>query len=145
LEAALTFSYGNDVFNYLRYKLESMTNFNNQAQSILNRWRYEGQNTGVPKVTYGDPIGNSRFSDRWIEDGSYVRLQYVTLSYKLPSKISFLKNSELYVTGTNLFTFTNYKGLDPEFSYSGYSLARGIDPGQVPQSRAFFMGLKIGL
>jgi TonB-linked SusC/RagA family outer membrane protein len=145
LDAALSFCYGNDVFNYMRYKLESMQGFENQTQAVLNRWRYDGQVTKIPKAEYGDAIGNSRFSDRWIEDGSYARLRYVTLTYRLPVKWNIIKNSEVYISGVNLVTFTKYKGLDPEFSYSGYSLSRGIDPGLAPQSKAVYIGLKIGL
>ena len=99
----------------------------------------------MPKAEYGDPIGNSRFSDRWIEDGSYLRLRNITLSYDLPLKLSFIKASEVYVSGINLFTFTKYKGLDPEFSMSNSALTRGIDPGMPPQSKAVFIGLKIQL
>jgi TonB-linked SusC/RagA family outer membrane protein len=145
LDAAVSFSYGNDVFNYLRYKLESMSDLSNQTPAAMNRWRYDGQVTEMPRAAYGDPMGNSRFSDRWIEDGSFVRLRNLTVSYKLPLKYNILQSAEVYVTAINLVTLTKYKGLDPEFSYSGFSLARGIDPGLVPQSKAFLAGFKIGL
>jgi hypothetical protein len=64
LNAVLTFTEGNDVFNYLRYRLESASGTNNQLESVVNRWRTEGQVTDMPKATYNDPMGNSRFSDR---------------------------------------------------------------------------------
>jgi TonB-linked SusC/RagA family outer membrane protein len=145
LEAAISFCYGNDIFNYMRYKLEAMSGFENQTQAVLNRWRYDGQVTNIPKASYGDPMGNARFSDRWIEDGSYARLRYLTISYRLPMKWNIVKSSEVYVSGINLVTLTKYKGFDPEFSYSGYSLSKGIDPGMTPQSKAVYIGLKIGL
>lgn len=146
LDAALAFSYGNDVYNYIRYKLESMSASDNQTQAVLNRWIYDGQkNATLPRAEYGDPIGNSRFSDRWIEDGSYARLRNVTLTYEMPFKLRFFKSSQLYITGLNLVTFSNYKGLDPEFSISGSSLTRGIDLGMTPQSKAVFIGLRLQL
>lgn len=145
LEAALAFNVGNDVFNQLRYTLESMQNFNNQTSAVVNRWRTEGQVTNVPKAEYGDPIGNSRFSDRWIEDGSYLRLQYVTLSYKLPVKSSFVNAIQIYVTGQNLVTWTKYLGMDPEFSYNKFSLSQGIDIGLTPQPGTVTAGIRIGL
>lgn len=144
LDASMGFSYGNDVFNYIRYQLESMQNLNNQTQAVINRWTYEGQVTNIPKAEYADPIGNSRFSDRWIEDGSYARLRDVTLTYQLPFKENF-KGSEVYVTGLNLLTFSKYRGLDPEFSMSNSPLTRGIDVGMVPQVQSFFIGLRVKL
>ncbi|MGQ1947666.1 SusC/RagA family TonB-linked outer membrane protein [Geofilum sp. OHC36d9] len=145
LDASVSFSYGGDVFNYMRYTMEQMTGFDNQIRSVLNRWQYEGQMTEMPKASFGDPMGNNRFSDRWIEDGSYVRLKSVTLSYKIPLHTSLFKNMEAYITGLNLYTFTDYKGLDPEFSAGGSALVQGIDLGMVPQNRTFLVGLKIGL
>jgi TonB-linked SusC/RagA family outer membrane protein len=145
LNASLGFSYGGEVFNQMRYSLERMYSTNNQTEAVLNRWRYSGQVTNMPRAEYGDPMNNSRFSDRWIEDGSYARLKNVTISYKLPIKESILKNAEVYASGINLFTFTNYLGMDPEFSLNSFSLAQGIDAGMVPQNRMVMLGIKIGL
>lgn len=145
LDASVAFSVGGDVYNYARAQMESMSNTQNQTQAVLNRWRYEGQVTEMPRLSYGDVVGNARFSDRWIEDGSYARLRNVTLTYKVPVKISFIKNAEVYATGLNLVTFTKYKGQDPEFSISGTSLTQGIDLGLVPQYRTVMLGVKIGL
>lgn len=143
LDAGLSFTYGNDVYNQTRYMLESMQNFDNQTPAVLNRWRTEGQITDIPKSVLFDPIGNARFSDRWIEDGSFMRLKYVTLSYKIHNKL--IKNAEVFLTGQNLFTLTGYKGLDPEFSLSGSSLSQGIDIGMTPQTRSMFFGFRLGL
>ena len=145
LDASLAFSYGAEVFNYLRYSLENMNTTNNQTQAVINRWRYQGQNTEMPRAVYGDPMGNSRFSDRWIEDGSYARLKNITLSYYIPFNTNFIKHAELYATGVNLFTFTRYKGLDPEFSIDGTALMQGIDLGMVPQNKMVLLGIKLGL
>ncbi|MCK9208644.1 MAG: SusC/RagA family TonB-linked outer membrane protein, partial [Salinivirgaceae bacterium] len=80
IDALFTFSYGNDIYNYLRSELESGRDFMNQTTAMLNRWSYDGQETDIPKVYYGDPMGNARFSDRWIEDGSYLRLKSLSVT-----------------------------------------------------------------
>ncbi|HEY6914161.1 MAG TPA: SusC/RagA family TonB-linked outer membrane protein, partial [Paludibacter sp.] len=84
LTALFTYSYGNDVYNYQRSQLESGKDFGNQTTAMVTRWTSENQITKQPKALYGDPMGNSRFSDRWIEDGSYIRMKSLTLSYSLP-------------------------------------------------------------
>jgi len=145
LSAFFNFVSGNEVFNYLRFKNESMTSFANQSQFVLNRWQYEGQVTDVPRAMYGDPIGNSAFSSRWIEDGSYIRLKNIFLSYKIPQEFLVFKNAEFYVSVSNLFTFSKYLGYDPEFAYSYHLNQQGIDYGQTPQSRQFLIGIKLGL
>lgn len=144
LEALMTFVKGNEVFNYLRYRLESGSGVENQLNSVVNRWRAEGHITSMPKATYGDPMGNSRFSDRWIEDGSYLRLRYVSLSYSVPLKEGFIKNATVYVTGNNLLTFTKYMGYDPEFSANPGVFAQGIDTGMDPLNRSATLGVKVG-
>lgn len=145
IDAALAYSYGGDVFNYMRYSLENMTSTSNQTQAVVNRWRYEGQETNLPKAVWGDPMQNARFSDRWIEDGSYARLKHVTITYKLPFRSNFMKYAEVYASGINLLTFTNYKGLDPEFSLNGFALSQGIDVGMIPQNKAVLVGIRLGL
>ena len=145
LFADFTFSQGNDVYNYTRSKLESMSGFENQTQAVLNRWRTEGQVTDVPRASFGDPLGNSRFSDRWIEDGSYLRLRRLSLSYNLPiTNNEYFKYASVYVTGNNLLTFTNYLGYDPEFSASQSVFGQGIDLGLVPQFTSVLLGVRIG-
>jgi TonB-linked SusC/RagA family outer membrane protein len=144
LDALFTFSKGNEVFNYLRYRLESANGVENQLQSVVNRWRAEGQQTTMPKATYGDPMGNSRFSNRWIEDGSYLRLRSVSFSYTFPAKEGFIKNATVYVTGNNLLTFTKYMGYDPEFSANPTVFAQGIDTGLDPQFKSATLGIKLG-
>ncbi|SHL22905.1 TonB-linked outer membrane protein, SusC/RagA family [Chitinophaga jiangningensis] len=145
LNALITFSQGNDVFNYTRYRMESMTDASNQLQSVNNRWQYEGQQTSMPKATWGDPLGNSRFSDRWIEDGSYLRLRSVSVQYYLPVNRKVIKNATIYLIGNNLVTLTKYKGYDPEFSSSNSPLAQGIDTGLDPISPNVTLGIRIGL
>jgi hypothetical protein len=137
--------YGNDVFNYMRAKIEDMTGFENQSTAILNRWVKDGQDTPVPKASYNDPMGNARFSSRWIEDGSFIRLKNLTISYRYPKKLYFLTDLTVFLSGTNLITWTKYLGYDPEFSYTDGVLGQGIDYGKIPQSRSVIAGIKIGL
>ena len=141
----MNYSLGNDVYNYQRALLESGSSFYNQTVAVTNRWKVEGHETNMPKATYGDPKGNNRFSDRWIEDGSYIRLKDVTLSYKVPVSASWLQGLTVWCAGTNLLTFSKYLGSDPEFSFSNNVLYQGIDNGMLGQSRSFHVGVKINL
>lgn len=145
LSATLNYSLGNDVYNYQRSLLESGSSFYNQTVAMTNRWKVEGDKTVYPRATYDDLKGNNRFSDRWIEDGSYLRLKDVTLSYKVPVSASWLQGLTIWCAGTNLLTFTNYLGSDPEFSFSNNVLYQGIDSGLLGQGRSFFVGAKINL
>ena len=145
LNVGFNYSLGNDVFNYQRSILEGGNNFYNQTTAVTNRWRYEGQVTDIPRISYQDALGNSRFSDRWIEDGSYLRLKTVRLSYKVPVSFSWLQGLQVWAEGSNLFTVTRYLGSDPEFSVANSVLYQGIDAGNVALSRAFSLGLKINL
>jgi hypothetical protein len=145
LNAFLQFVNGNEVFNYVRYQNESMTGLENQSTRVLDRWTYEGQQTEIPRALYDDPIGNSSFSTRWIEDGTYLRLKNISISYTIPDEFLVFKNAQFYVSGTNLFTVSNYLGYDPEFAFSSNHILQGIDYGLTPQVRQFVFGVKLGL
>jgi TonB-linked SusC/RagA family outer membrane protein len=145
LSTFLNFVSGNEVYNFLRYKNESMTGLNNQSIDVLNRWQYEGQKTEVPRALWNDPVGNSAFSSRWIEDGSYIQIKNISLSYKIPHEFLAFKNAEFYISASNLFTFSKYLGYDPEFAYSYNLNQQGVDYGQTPKSRQFLIGIKFGL
>ncbi len=145
LNATLAYSIGGDVYNYQRMLLESGSRFMNQTVAVTNRWTAEGQVTDMPRAEFGDPHGNSRFSDRWIEDGSYLKLKNITLSYDIPIFSTYLQGLTIWGSANNLFTITNYLGSDPEFSCSNNILTRGIDRGLVPQTANFSLGLKINL
>ncbi len=146
LNALVTFSQGGDVYNYLRYRLENVSSTNNQLISANNRWRGPGHVTTMPKATWADPMGNSRFSNRWIEDGSYLRLRNVSLQYDLPVKAGgFLRSLTVYGAATNVFTLTKYKGYDPEFSVTQSVFSQGIDTGLDPQFRNITFGVRLGL
>jgi len=143
--ALFTFSQGNDVYNYARSILEGGYNFYNQSSAMQNRWINEGQVTSIPKAIYGDPMGNSRFSDRWIEDGSYLRFKTLTVSYDVPVNSIFLSGFTIWASANNLWTLTKYLGPDPEFSNSNSILYQGIDAGLLSQGRSYFIGLKLNL
>lgn len=136
-----TYSYGNDIYNGVRRFNESMENFSNQANSVSRRWVVEGQQTDMPRTTFGDPAGNNRFSSRWIEDGSFLKLKEVTLSYETRKKFFFLTGAKVFITGENLLTFTDYTGMDPEFSYSYDQQLWGMDMGKVPLPKTVKVGL----
>lgn len=137
-------SQGNDIFNASRIDMESMMDFRNQSVAVLNRWVRPGMETSIPRVGNIQNINNST---RFIEDGSYLRLKSITLSYNFPStwlKKIHLSKLQPYITGQNLLTFTKYKGYDPEVNaYGGNSVAMGVDYGTYPQSKAVIFGLNV--
>jgi len=145
LDLRFNYSLGNDVFNYQRMQLENGSRFMNQTTALNRRWQVEGQQTDIPRVTFQDPMGNSRFSDRWIEDGSYLRLKTVTLSYDLPLTSEYIQGLQFWIQANNVFTLTKYLGSDPEFTMTSNVIGQGIDVGQLAQSRSFVAGIKINL
>lgn len=148
LDLGFNFSVGNDVYNYQRSIVNSGSTFYNQQVAEVGHWRYEGHEATLPKLAYGDPMGNNRFSDRWIEDGSYLRLKNVRMSYRIPvpeSWTSWLQSMSVWGEAQNVFTLTRYTGNDPEFSIGNSVMYQGIDCGNLAQSRAFVVGLKINL
>lgn len=145
LNALMTYSLGNDVYNYTRSKLENLSTYNNQSVAVLARWKNEGNETSMPAVAYGDPMGNARFSDRWIEDGSYLRLKTLTLAYDLTFRNDVIQGCTLFATGENLFTLTKYKGTDPEFAYGQNPLFYGVDACVLAQPKTISIGLRLSL
>ena len=145
LSAMFNYSLGNDIYNYQRSLLEGGTYFLNQTTAVNGRWTTEGQKTDMPRVSYKDPMGNSRFSDRWIEDGSYLRLANVTLSYYLPIQSTYLQGITIFGNITNLFTITKYLGSDPDCAMAGGILTQGIDRGLLGHGRSFSVGVNINL
>jgi TonB-linked SusC/RagA family outer membrane protein len=146
LRGYLSYSEGNRMYNGVRRSLESQDSWANQSEATLRRWQADGQVTDMPKVQYGDPMENARFSSRWIEDASYLRIENVVLSYTIAkSRIKALNNSEWYVAGENLFTWTNYLGLDPVTEYANQVEFTGLDYGKVALPRTFKLGVNIKL
>ncbi len=130
----------NKIYNQTRSVMESMSAAYNQAASTANRWYGEGTSNSMPRAVWADPNGNNRISDRWVENGSYLRLKNVTLAYNFPDKwlkrINF-ENARILVSCENVATITGYKGLDPEVGIDG------IDYSSFPPSRVFNIGLSV--
>ena len=145
LQAVFNYSLGNDVYNYQRSLLEGGSLFINQTTAVNNRWNTEGQVTDVPRASYTDPMGNSRFSDRWIEDGSYLRLSNVTLSWYLPIQSTYLQGLTIWAGANNLFTVTRYLGSDPDCAMGSGILTQGIDRGLLVAGRSLTFGVNINL
>lgn len=143
LSADFAYSYGNDAYNAVRRLSESPSDFGNKSRAVLARWSSEGQVTDMPKAEYGDPMENNRFSSRWIEDASFLKLKDVTLSWELSGNLGFFKNIQLWVSGQNLCTFSRYLGFDPEFASSYNPAYAGFDVGKVPASKAVRLGIKL--
>jgi TonB-linked SusC/RagA family outer membrane protein len=138
-------SFGNDIYNQTRQIIESQSDPYNQSTRVLNHWTPTNTNTDIPRPVRNDPNGNNRFSNRWLEDGSYVRLKNLTVAYNFPTtltKHAAIQNLRLYVTGQNLITWTHYLGYDPEVSADPFSSTSfGRDYGVYPQSRTYTIGL----
>ncbi len=146
LDATFTYSLGNDLYNYQRSLLEGGSLFINQTSAMTNRWTTEGQLTDIPHVSYTDPMGNGRFSDRWIEDGSYLRLANVTLAWHLPLQSQYLQGLTIWGSAQNLFTITHYLGSDPDCTIAGAGvISQGIDRGILAAGRSFSVGVNINL
>ena len=141
----MDYSIGNDIYNYQRSLIEGGSLFLNQTTAMANRWTTEGQKTNIPRATYTDPMGNSRFSDRWIEDGSYLRLSNLTLSYYLPVQSTYLQGITIFGNVTNLFTITKYLGSNPDCTMTSGILSQGIDRGLLSAGRSFSLGVNINL
>jgi TonB-dependent starch-binding outer membrane protein SusC len=135
---------GNDIYNNTT---RSDFNFVNRHASALSRWTGPGTSNSEPRVSLNDPNQNVRISDRYIQDGSYLRLKSLQIAYYLPKKwISKVGSSKLkvYITGQNLLTFTKYTGLDPEIGQIGDNgLELGIDRGFYPQARTVIGGVSV--
>lgn len=148
LDVNFKYSVGGDIFNYQRAQLESANNIWNQTTAVVNRWKKEGDVTDMPRTMSADSeewVNNERFSDRWIEDGSYLKLKNVRLTYKVPLSLSWLQGLMVWGEGHNLYTFTKYLGQDPEVSCNNSVLYQGIDTGFLPNGRSFSLGVTINL
>lgn len=138
-------SYGNDIFNATRIDLEGMFDSKNQSTVVLDRWTPENPNTDVPRARFGN-FDNVRNSSRFVEDGSYLRLKSVTLSYRILENGNTFKLLSVYVTGNNLLTLTKYNGFDPEVSqYGSTGTSPGFDYGTYPQARSIIVGINVNL
>ena len=133
----IDYSAGNKIYNYVAMKTNSSDDFYNQNKDVLD--------SETPRIAYGDPSGNNVFSDRWIEDGSYIRLKNVTISYDFPANNRFYQKLKVYLTGCNLYTFTKYSGYDPEFYLNSNIMYTGVDFGKIPFGRSIILGINFEL
>jgi len=158
-------SYGGDILNYQKREIEGMTSvFNNQASTVVNRAQYRllspsgsdldpanvvlaNADASLPRPTTTDNNRNTRMSDRWIEDGSYLRLQNVRLGYNLPKNLLSkyrVSNLRVYVNAQNIWTLTNYSGYDPEIgAFNQSPLLQNVDMGRYPTPRVYTFGLDV--
>ena len=140
-------SVGNDIYNATRIDLEGMFDSKNQSVDVLNRWTTTNTITDIPKAVSNGSLYNVKNSSRFIEDGSYIRLKSLTLSYKILDNSKKSKGApklSIYVTGQNLLTFTKYKGFDPEVNaYGNNATEMGIDYGTYPQAITVITGLNL--
>ncbi len=140
-------SYGNQIYNATRIDLEGMFDSKNQSSIVMDRWTPTNTITNIPKVVGNGNMDNVKNSSRFIEDGSYVRLKSVTLSYKVIENVKKKKGVpklSVYVTGQNLLTLTKYSGFDPEVNAYGNSATEmGIDYGTYPQAISLIAGINV--
>lgn len=135
------YSYGNLIYNNTRAFSEGMNSIFGQSATVANRWTPENPttDTNFPRAVFGDPNNNRRTSDRFLEDGSYLRLKNLTFGYNLPgsaAKKLGMNSLRLSVIGQNLLTFTGYKGFDPEVStFTNSNTSPGTDFLTFPQAR----------
>jgi len=125
--------------------MEAMIGNNNQSQAVNYRWRKEYQVTQIPRAMYGNASNyNTLVSDRFVEDGTYLRMSYAQLSYSIKKKyLKFigLNQVNLYASVNNPFVLTKYSGEDPDVSYGGYGAA--VDWGQTPRARSYTFGITV--
>jgi TonB-linked SusC/RagA family outer membrane protein len=142
---------GNKIFNALRVATEGMVRFFNAGTQVLNAWTPSNTNTNIPRAASSDPNQNARPSNRFIEDGSYLRLKNVMLGYTLPGKFlqsagkGVIKSFRIYISAQNVFTVTKYSGYDPEVGNrapGSSSLTNGIDYAVYPQPKAYQVGVQ---
>ena len=156
LKLGLQGVYGNEIFNGTRWYTENGTAYSNLDTKMLNRWTGEGSINDVnyPRMNNKD-ANNMMISDRYIEDGSYLRLKTVQLGYTFDEsslRRFRIKKCRLYIGVENLLTFTRYSGLEPEVGLSeargetkNSSLTLGVDRTTYPQTRTYLVGLNITL
>ena len=133
---------GNQLFNLSRYTFENGLGGRNAIAGMANRWSATNPNNEYASGFQG---GRIPVSDRFLEDGSFIRMKNLTLGYKLPA-IKGITNARIYVSGNNLFTITDYNGYDPEVnSFGGSNVLIGVDNLVYPVARSFLFGVQIGL
>ncbi|MCC8117834.1 MAG: TonB-dependent receptor [Bacteroidales bacterium] len=165
LNIGLIGQFGGDIFNFSRWRTEGLSSiWDNQAKRVLNRaeigyydstgskddisncYLLPGHN-GIPRFSNLDINGNNRMSDRWIEDGDYLRIQNISLAFNLPNKwlkAAHMQNAKIYFNVQNVYTWTKYKGYDPEIGAFNQSAGKqNYDMGRYPTPRTYTLGLNL--
>jgi len=166
LSILLTYSYGNSIYNYMKM-IDSnpqqinigrnlLTNADNYARLVTDangEVSISNSGTNLPRITYSDNGNWTRFTDRWVEDGSYIKLKNISLGYNLPSSLiskqSFIKEVRFVASAQNLFTLTHYTGYDPEVgayvgnNASSANQAIGIDNGRYPLTQVYTFNITV--
>jgi TonB-linked SusC/RagA family outer membrane protein len=142
-------SHGAKIFNFLKVWLEKMDNaFNNQLRSVMDRYTASNTEGSLPRFTNTN-VNNSYVSDRYVENGSYMRIQNLTIGYRLPTHIlnkAKITNVRIYGSVQNLYTFTKYKGYDPEIgAFDNKILLMNVDMGHYPNPRIVTIGANVEL
>jgi TonB-linked SusC/RagA family outer membrane protein len=169
LNVLLTFTQGNDIYNRLAMQNSKTNEVWSSRNLLINAFNYakpvtnpdgsvtlENPNTNIPRITDTDLNGNwNRFSTRWMEDGSFIRVKNISLSYRLPktlmSKTKYLKDIRLSLSAQNMLTFTKYKGYDPEVgAYVGQNVYNdsqtiGVDAGHYPLTPIYTFTVNVNL
>jgi TonB-linked SusC/RagA family outer membrane protein len=146
LRANFNYRIDYDILNMARLDMEAMVSNNNQSQAVNYRWRKEGDVTSIPRAMFGNSSNyNTLISDRFVEDGSFLRLNYLQLNYSFDPKVLknwHLKTLNFYASANNLFCLTKYSGVDPEIGYGGYGVT--TDSSKTPRSKSYTVGVTIG-
>ncbi|MGL5919186.1 MAG: TonB-dependent receptor domain-containing protein, partial [Bacteroidales bacterium] len=138
-------AWGHKIYNGNRYFYEGMASGSNFLKSSLNAWTPENTNTDIPRAVLQDKNGNARESDRFLENGNFLRMRQLQFGYTLPSQLTkkaWIESLRVYVSGENLWTWSNYSGIDPEFSRASV-LNSGIDNLIYPFNRTYVVGLQV--
>ena len=145
LSTQFTYRVGNKIINKARLQAEAMTGNDNQSQAVNYRWRQEGDVTPIPRAMYGSTSNyNTLISDRFVEDGSYLRMSYAQLNYSINKKnLTWIGLNRLsfYASVNNPFVLTKYSGVDPDIAFGGEDPA--IDNMQTPRSRSYTLGITV--
>ncbi len=146
LNTQFNYRVGNKILNLARLDTEAMSTNNNQSKAVNWRWRKEGNQTSIPRAMYGAATNyNTLVSDRFVESGSFLRLNYMQLTYsfdpKVVKQVLGIQRLNMYASANNLFVLTKYKGVDPEVGYGGYGAS--VDSGQTPRAKSYTLGITV--
>ena len=144
-------SQGNEIFNYVRYWTDFNTFQGNRSIEILNdSWKKSGDIAKLPRLNSGDAT-SQQISSYFIEDGSYLRVKNMQLTYSVPNTLSKrvgISNAQIYIQGQNMFTLTKYTGLDPDINLrtsgnDNQDIHMGIDEGAYPVAKSYLFGVRL--